>query len=83
MNSLDDYMGPLNSKFCNSGVFDIAVGDDDADMMPSDEQRRDSLMFASFDDEPHKLMLKRGNSVASMSYHSIVSGQGNSKLNSS
>lgn len=55
--------------------------------MPFDDQRRDSLMFASFEDDPKKLMLKRANSFASnMSFHSIVSSgpQGaNSKLNNS
>ena len=84
--NFDDYIGPLNSKFCSSGVFDVDVPQgDDGDMMPFDEQRRDSLMFASFEDDPKKLMLKRGNSSTSnMSFHSIVSnGPQNSKLNNS
>lgn len=49
--SLDDILPPLNSKFCASDVFDIAAGEDQ-EMAPSDEPKRDSLMYASIDDNP-------------------------------
>jgi len=46
---------------------------EDAYMQDSDTERRDSLMFTSFKNEPNQLMLRRRNSsVSNMSYRSSM-----------
>lgn len=59
---------------------DVEMSGNAAQQADDDMERRDSLMFASFEHQPNQLKLTRGNScLSNVSYHSMKSIDPNSK----